>query len=150
MLQRAQCRRTDAPARDRDAEKGTRMTVLQRLGQLCLGVMFIKLGSDAARAPGDRPKLAAELGVPNPELAVRASGAVMTLAGLALALDRWPRLAALVLAAALAPTTLAGHAFWKSPHGSERSGNQIQFLKNLGLLGGLLAIASQRRPATHA
>jgi uncharacterized membrane protein YphA (DoxX/SURF4 family) len=120
------------------------MAFLQRLGQLCLGSMFIKLGSDAAREPGARPDAAAKLGVPNPELAVRANGTAMTLAGLALALNRWPRLAALALAAMLVPTTLAGHAFWDNPPGPARSSNQIQFLKNIGLLGGLLAIASHR------
>lgn len=114
----------------------------RRLGQLCLGVMFIKLGSDAAREPGARPAAAARIGVPNPELAVRANGATMLLAGLALALDRWPRLAALVLAGALIPTTYAGHAFWNSPPGSARTGNLIHFLKNLGLIGGLLIAAS--------
>jgi putative oxidoreductase len=126
------------------------MGLLQRLGQLCLGVMFIKLGSDAAREPGARPDAAAKLGVPNPELAVRANGAGMALAGLALALNRWPRLAALTLAAMLIPTTLAGHAFWNQPPGQARSGNQIQFLKNLGLLGGLLAIAGRRHSAADA
>jgi putative oxidoreductase len=126
------------------------MALLLRLGQLCLGSMFIKLGSDAAREPGARPDAAARLGVPNPELAVRANGAAMTLAGLALARNRWPRLAALALAAMLVPTTLAGHAFWNDPPGQTRTGNQIQFLKNLGLVGGLLAIASRGASAPEA
>ena len=120
------------------------MGLARRLGQLCLGSMFVKLGSDAVRQPGARPDMVAKAGIPNPELAVRVNGATMTLAGLALALNRWPRLAALVLAASLIPTTLAGHAFWKSPPGPARAGNLTQFLKNLGLLGGLLIVVSGR------
>lgn len=123
--------------------------LLRRLGQLCLGVMFIKLGGDALREPGGRPDAVAKIGIPNPELAVRANGATMLLAGLGLALDRWPRLAALVLAGLLVPTTYAGHAFWNSPPGVARTGNLIHFLKNLGLIGGLL-IAATTKPERRA
>lgn len=121
------------------------MQLVRRLGQLGLGAMFIKLGSDAAREPGARPEKAAAIGVPQPELAVRANGTIMTVAGWMLATDRWPRLAALLLAASLVPTTLAGHPFWEAPPGPERTGNTIHFLKNLGLVGGLLVAAGTSR-----
>jgi putative oxidoreductase len=115
-------------------------SVERRAGQALLGVMFVKLGFDAARAPGPRVDKAAALGLPlDPELAVRGNGAAMVAGGAALMLDRVPRLAALGLIAALIPTTLAGHSFW-THDGAERKAQEIQFLKNAGLFGGLLMV----------
>jgi uncharacterized membrane protein YphA (DoxX/SURF4 family) len=37
------------------------------------------------------------------------------------------------------PTTLAGHRFWEE-ESAARSGQRLQFLKNLGLIGGLLLV----------
>lgn len=45
------------------------------------------------------------------------------------------------------PTTLAGHAFWKDSDPKVKAGNVTQFLKNLGLVGGLLAVVSRPRAA---
>jgi putative oxidoreductase len=114
----------------------------RRAGQALLGVMFVKLGSDAARSPGPRADLAANLGLAKPELAVRGNGAAMVAGGAALILNKMPRLAALGLVASLVPTTLAGHPFWEK-EGAERKAQEIQFYKNLALLGGLLVVATR-------
>ncbi len=115
----------------------------QRAGQALLGVLFVKLGFDAARSPGPRVEKAAALGIPNPALAVRGNGAAMVLGGAALTLNKLPRLAALGLTASMVPTTLAGHAFWEMK-GAERKAQEIQFYKNLGLIGGLLVLMTRR------
>jgi uncharacterized membrane protein YphA (DoxX/SURF4 family) len=62
-------------------------------------------------------------------------------AGLLLAGGRFTRPAAAVLAAGLIPTTFAAHPFWELPK-PERTAHQTHFLKNLGLLGGLLLAAA--------
>ena len=111
--------------------------VERRAGQALLGTMFVKLGLDAARSPGPRVEKAANLGVPKPELAVRGNGAAMVAGGAALTLNKVPRLAALGLLASMIPTTMAGHPFWEL-EGAERKAQEIQFYKNLGLIGGLL------------
>ena len=118
--------------------------VERRTGQALLGVIFMKLGFDAARSPGPRVEKAAALGVPNPALAVRGNGAAMVAGGAALTLDKMPRLAALGLIAAMVPTTLAGHPFWEL-EGAERKAQEIQFYKNLGLIGGLLVVLTRSR-----
>lgn len=79
--------------------------------------------------------------MPQPELLARANGAAMDVAGLALALGRWPRLAALMLAGLLAPTALAGHPFWQETAPAGRADRRPQSFKNLGLFGGLLLVA---------
>ncbi|GAA4595052.1 putative membrane protein YphA (DoxX/SURF4 family) [Actinoplanes octamycinicus] len=76
----------------------------------------------------------------DPRTLVRAKAASDVVAGLALATGRFTRPAAAVLAAGLVPTTVAGHPFWAVPR-DRRPDQQIHFLKNLGLLGGLLLAA---------
>jgi uncharacterized membrane protein YphA (DoxX/SURF4 family) len=75
------------------------------------------------------------------EQAVRLNGAVQVLAGSLLAIGKFPRLSAAALAASLVPTTAAGHRFWESDDKQERAQQQIHFLKNLSMLGGLLIAA---------
>jgi putative oxidoreductase len=117
------------------------MTIANRITGAALGIPFVWLGYEAATAPGNRVALAAKMGVPRPEEAVRFNGAAMVAGGAALAASVQPRAAALGLVASMIPTTLAGHSFWKEEDAQARKANRIQFLKNLGLIGGLLAIA---------
>jgi uncharacterized membrane protein YphA (DoxX/SURF4 family) len=118
-------------------------TIVRRSGQALLGAMFVRVGFDAAREPGMRTRRAADLGVPlDPETAVRCNGAAMVAGGSALIIDVLPRLAAAGLVVSMIPTTLAGHAFWKHDHGPDRTAQQVQFAKNLGLIGGLLCIVA--------
>jgi hypothetical protein len=47
------------------------------------------------------------------------------------------------------PTTLAGHRFWEHEDPKEKFGQLSHFLKNLGLLGGLLiaAVDTEGKPS---
>jgi uncharacterized membrane protein YphA (DoxX/SURF4 family) len=72
---------------------------------------------------------------------VRVDAAVKVGAGTMLALGKFPRLAAAVLAGSLVPTTLAGHPFWQEDDPATRANQQTHFIKNLSMLGGLLIAA---------
>jgi putative oxidoreductase len=72
---------------------------------------------------------------------VQANAVVQVVGGGLFALGVWPRAMALVLGASLVPTTIAGHAFWDADDHEERNAQRTQFLKNAGLLGGLLFAA---------
>jgi putative oxidoreductase len=117
------------------------MTLARRLALAVLGAPFITMGYSGAVEPAGRVALAADLGIPSPEAAVRFNGAAMVAGGLGLVTGIMPRASALGLAVSLVPTTLAGHAFWKHDDPKARNLHRIQFLKNLSLLGGLLAVA---------
>lgn len=121
------------------------MSLATALGRALLAAPFVVLGAEAAAEPGPRVQLAADLGVPSPELAVRANGAAMVAGGVALGLGVLPRAAAVGLAASMVPTTLAGHAYWQHDDPVARKTNRIQLLKNVGLIGGLVAVAAARR-----
>jgi uncharacterized membrane protein YphA (DoxX/SURF4 family) len=113
-------------------------------GRALLAVMFVKGGFDTLRHPGYRPKAVARAGIPEPELMVTLNGLSMLTGGCMLALGISPRLAALGLIAAIIPTTYVGHPFWAMENDADRRQQQIHFLKNLGLLGGLLLVITQR------
>lgn len=100
------------------------------------------------RSEGDDTESAVQLPTDARTL-IRLNGAVQAVAGLMLATGRGSRSAAAVLAGTLVPTTLAGHAFWEHEDPVERRTHQIQFLKNIGLFGGLLfaAVDTEGRPS---
>jgi putative oxidoreductase len=122
-------------------------TAGRALARILSGAVYISAGYEAARAPGGRvgkasdtlSKIRGVLPLPvDDELIVRANGAAQLTAGTTLALGIKPRLSAAVLAASLLPTTIAGHAFWTIEDPLERRSQQLQFLKNMAMFGGLL------------
>lgn len=133
------------------------MTLVRRVARPMLAAMFVVGGLDQLKHPSRKADTARPLlervgpsiGLPDdPELLVRANGVAMIGAGSLLALGRLPRIASTVLAATIVPTTIAAHAFWNEEDPEVRAQQQVQFLKNLGLLGGLLlaAVDTQGRP----
>ncbi len=121
--------------------------MIRKLARPLLAAVFVTSGLDTVRHPGGRARTAAPLldrlvpmlGLPDDkELLVRANGVAMLAGGAMLATGRVPRAAATILAASLVPTTLAAHAFWEKSDPTTRAQDRVHFLKNLGLLGGLL------------
>lgn len=129
--------------------------LLRRVARPLLATIFIAGGIDTLMNPQPRVRSAKPLVDKGKELlaldrdidpstVVRADAAVTVGAGVMLALGRAPRIAAAILAAGLIPSTVAAHPFW-SVGGDQRQAEQEQFLKNAGLLGGLLLAAADTR-----
>jgi putative oxidoreductase len=87
----------------------------------------------------------------DPRTLIRINGAVQLAAGLLLATGRSTRTAAALLAGTMVPTTLAGHAFWTYDDPAQRRAQQVHFLKNVGLFGGLLlaAVDTEGQPSVR-
>jgi uncharacterized membrane protein YphA (DoxX/SURF4 family) len=77
----------------------------------------------------------------DPVIHARINGAAQLGAGLLLALGKFPRSSAITLAVSLIPTTAGGHRFWEESDPRQRAEQQTHFVKNVGLLGGLLLAA---------
>lgn len=114
--------------------------------------MFVYGGIDAVRNPESKAPRAAAVTEPLAEATainadtadlVRINGAVQVGAGLALATGRLPRLSATILAGSLLLTTIAGHRFWEEDDRKTRAQQTIHFLKNVSMLGGLLAVVGE-------
>jgi len=121
--------------------------------RMLMGSTYVVLGADALREPGARPEIAAPTlaavrkVVPLPAddtVLVQANAAVQVAGGALLALGRFRRLSALALVGSMIPTTLAGHAFWTLDDPAARKAQQVQFHKNMAMIGGLLFAASGR------
>jgi putative oxidoreductase len=130
------------------------MSLVRRLARPLLAAPFVYGGIDQLRKPaakvdGGGPIIPALKGLavgpvtlPSDDAGlVRLNGALMTTAGLALALGKAPRASSAVLAASLVPTTLTGHRFWEAPDAKTRQLQLVQALKNAALFGGLLIAA---------
>jgi putative oxidoreductase len=127
------------------------MPVLRLAARPLLASIFIVQGLDSLLHPDTKAPAAEKVvrplaervpAVPDQvEQAVRLNGAVQVVAGSLLAIGKFPRLSAAALAASLIPTTAAGHRFWESDDKQERAQQQVHFLKNLSMLGGLLIAA---------
>ncbi|MBK5218023.1 MAG: DoxX family protein [Propionibacteriales bacterium] len=130
------------------------MTVLRSAARPMLASMFVFGGINALRnAPAMAPKaqsfadtvgplihkVAPQLPIPTDATSlVRINGLVHVAVGAALATGRFPRLAALILAGTLVPTTLVGHQFWNESDPQSRKNQQVHFFKNVSMAGGLL------------
>ncbi|WP_414943440.1 DoxX family membrane protein [Amycolatopsis sp. cmx-11-32] len=131
--------------------------ILRRVARPLLAAIFISGGIGALRDTQGHAKAAEPFltgsfdkleglvpeAVPrDPATLVRIDAAVKVGAGVALAAGKAPRLASLLLLGSLVPTTLATHRFWEIKEPAERQQQQIQFIKNAGLAGGLLLAAA--------
>jgi putative oxidoreductase len=119
-----------------------------RVARPMLASMFVAGGLDAVREPEGKVKRAEAVVGPltrlvpalpdDTETFVKFNGLVQIVAGCLLAVGPLRRLAALALIASVVPTTYAGHRFWEEADDAARAQQQVHFLKNLGLLGGLI------------
>jgi putative oxidoreductase len=106
------------------------MSVIRKLARPLLAASFVA------------PPIAERLPVPEETgQLVKLNAGVQVVAGVLLAMGRLRRLAACALAVSLVPTSLAGHRFWEQDDPAQRAQQQIHFLKNVGLLGGLVLAA---------
>ena len=128
--------------------------IVRRLARPLLASVFVAAGVEALRHPAARTDQAAhllqkvpdqvpgaEVAAKDPDLFVRVNGAALVGGGLLLATGRMPRLASTVLAASIVPTTAIEHAFWEETDPARKAQSRSLFLKNVGLLGGLLLAA---------
>ena len=131
------------------------MTPVRTVARVMLAGMFVSGGAKALMNPDPMVKRAepvthrvapllnqvSDKMPTDPRTLVQVNGAVQLIGGLLLP-TRLRRFAALALIGSIVPTTAAGHRFWEMDDPAERQQQQIHFLKNVGLLGGLLLAAT--------
>ncbi|WP_280413582.1 DoxX family protein [Nocardia asiatica] len=131
--------------------------LLRRLARPLLATAFVVDGVDTLRRPDERVKAANALlerghrqlpeeiatKLPsNPTTVVQVNALAQVSGGVLLALGKAPRLAALVLAATVVPAAVTEQDFWNEQDPARKSAKRTAFLKDLGLLGGLMIAAA--------
>ncbi len=116
------------------------------LGRLIFGGFFINSGINHFVKRDSMAQYAGYKGVPVPERAVEASGAALILGGTSILLGIKPKLGTAALIGFLVGVSPVMHDFWNVEDAEKRQGEMINFMKNLALLGGALALMGVEEP----
>jgi uncharacterized membrane protein YphA (DoxX/SURF4 family) len=134
-------RRAQARARWKTGE-----TAALVIGRALLGGFFLYNGINHFRNRTMLQGYSAAKGVPYPEVAVAGSGAMLVLGGLSVLAGIRPKLGASLIGAFLMGVTPKMHDFWNVEDAQQRAGEQVNFTKNLGLLGAALMAGAVPEP----
>ena len=108
-------------------------------GRILLGLLFLVSGFGKIAGFDGTVGYITAAHLPLPALVAVLTIVVEVGGGLALVTGLWTRQAALILAGFTLLTAFVFHAFWSAPDAAKAM-QQIQFLKNLAMLGGLLLV----------
>ena len=89
-------------------------------------------------------------GVPLPGVAVAGSGLLLVIGGLGVLLGVYVTWALPALVLFLIPVTFTMHAYWKVSDPMAKMGDQINFWKNLALLGAVLCMLAIPTPWAYS
>ncbi|MBX3602713.1 MAG: DoxX family protein [Rubrivivax sp.] len=107
--------------------------------RLLLAAIFVLSGIDKLTHLDGTAAFVAAGGLPMPQLLAPLAGAFELIAGLAVAIGWQARWAGLLLALFTLVASLVFHRFW-SAHAEQAAVQQLLFMKNLAIAGGLLLL----------
>ena len=116
------------------------------LGRLLFGGFCLYNGINHFRNTEMLAQYAGAKGVPKPKAAVRVTGAAMLIGGASILLGIKPKFGAAAVIGFLAGVSPMMHDFWKAEDPQQRMNDQINFFKNMALLGGAVALAGVEEP----
>jgi putative oxidoreductase len=116
------------------------------LGRIIFGGFFLYNGIEHLLKSKDMAPYAESKGVPLPELAVQLAGVPLIIGGTSLLLGVKPKLGAMAILGFLAGVSPIMHDFWSHEDPEKRMGEMINFMKNMALAGGALALMGVDEP----
>lgn len=108
------------------------------LGRILFGGFFVNSGINHFRNRKMLAGYSQMKGVPLPSVAVPFTGLLLLLGGLSFVFNYYAMYGSILLIIFLVPTTFMIHNFWKIEDAQQKMGEQINFMKNLALLGAAL------------
>ena len=126
---------------------GEKMAQAFLIGRILVGCFYLFNAFNLfAGATGAAGRAAAAHAVPMPTLAVLLAGLLLGVAGLSLLLGLYPEIGVAALVLFFVPVTFVMHAFWADADPMLRQIDQVNFAKNLALLGSSLMFLAVPRP----
>jgi putative oxidoreductase len=116
------------------------MRYLPLIGRVLLCLLFLMSGL-TFHFTSDAVQYAEAQGVPAASLLVPLSGVIEIIGALSIMLGYRAKLGAWLLVIFLIPVTFMMHNFWAIDDPMQRQMQMTMFMKNLGLLGGVLLVA---------
>lgn len=124
--------------------------ILLLAGRIILGAYFLHAGWNHFRNRKMLAGYAASKKVPLPMTSIVGTGLLLTLGGLSLLLGLYPLVGLTLLAVFLVGVTPMIHNFWTLEDPMMRMGERVNFLKNMALLGAVLAITAVPQPWAYS
>jgi len=115
------------------------------VGRMLFGGYFIMSGIHHFKQTNQLAQYAGSKGVSQPDLAVRATGAMLIAGGASVLLGLKPKLGAVAIIAFLGVISPLMHDFWNEDSG-QRMNDMIDFTKNLALVGAATALMGVEEP----
>jgi putative oxidoreductase len=116
------------------------------IGRLLFGGYFIFSGINHFKQTRELSQYAAAKKVPQPNLAVPLTGAILIAGGTSILLGIKPKLGAAAIIGFLAGVSPIMHDFWKQEEPQQRRNDMINFTKNLALAGAATALMGVEEP----
>ena len=116
------------------------MTYLLLLGKILFGGYFLKNAYNHFKNRAGLTGYATSKGVPMPAFAVAGTGVLLALGGLGVLFGRYEQVALACIAVFLIGVTFTMHQYWKTTDPMARMGEEVNFYKNLALLGAVLML----------
>jgi putative oxidoreductase len=133
--------------------KNASASIVRTAGRASMAYMFIRASSDVFRDPAratgtaspflGRVRERSPIPIPADRDLVRFNAAAQVVTGAMIAVNAATSWAAAGLAGSMVLTTLAGHAYWEFEDPQVRRTQQLQFNKNLAMIGGLLLLVAE-------
>jgi putative oxidoreductase len=115
--------------------------VIRRLARPMLGAAFINSGWEALQGADRRAGRAESYGLSQPLTAIRVVAVTQIAGGVLLLINRMPRFTAALVALTVLPEATTGHDFWTEKDPDVKKSQRSLFVRDLGMLGGLLVAA---------
>ncbi|WP_320668584.1 DoxX family protein [Patulibacter defluvii] len=116
------------------------MDIVFLVGRVLLAAIFLLSAIGHFTQADGMAQYAQSKGVPAAKAGVVGSGVIALLAAISLIFGIWTDLGALLLVVFLIPVSVMMHAFWKVDEPQAKQGEQINFNKNLALVGAALIL----------
>jgi putative oxidoreductase len=116
------------------------MDIVLLVGRILFGGFFIMSGLNHFQNVGMMSGYAGSKNVPFPRLAVIGSGVMLVAGGASVLLGIVPVVGLIVLVLFLLSTLATMHDFWNLKDPQQRAAEQVNFLKNVALIGASLAL----------
>lgn len=122
------------------------LSILLLIGRILYGGFFAVGSLNHFTKVNMYKQYSASKGVPAPAVAVVGSGLLILLGGLSVLLGFMPYIGLLLIVIFLVGVTPKMHAFWGVSEPMAKMGEQVNFMKNVALLGAALAMAVIPQP----
>ena len=116
------------------------------LGRLMFGGYFVMSGVKHFQQTEQMAGYAASKNVPQPDIAVRATGAMLIAGGVSILLGIKPKIGTAAVIGFLAGVSPVMHDFWKQDQPERRMAEMVNFTKNMALVGGAMALMGVEEP----